>query len=267
MKELSYSDLRTIQIDILKFVNGFCQRNGIRYSLAYGSLLGAVRHKGYIPWDDDIDIAMLRDDYERFSLEFNKIESPYHFYDCRNDKDVHIGFGKVADTRTIIIEGADTKNLGVAIDVFPIDNLYDTLEESIRYYKSFNLPKMILVLKCRRIADVRSWWKKPLFGLAKLCLFWIPLHLIPLRMTRKLLKNTNNNSKYVGLVLGTSTKVTNIVKRRMWSTFSDIEFEGHKFMTISAQDDYLKNEYGDYMQLPPEKDRVPKHDFYKMYWL
>ena len=267
MKEITYAELRTIQLEVLQYVHNFCQERNIKYSLAYGTLLGAVRHGGYIPWDDDIDIAMLRDDYEQFAKEFNSEKGPYRFYDCRNDKDVHIAFGKVADTRTLIEEGASTKNLGVAIDVFPIDELCDTYEESRKYYRSFNFAKNLLILKCRKVSDVRSWWKKPLFATVKLLFFLYPLHQIPVNMTRRLLRHKIPNPLYVGLVCGTSTKNSNIVSRMLWSDFCEIEFEGYRFMSIKDTHTYLTNEYGDYMKLPPEKEQVPKHDFYKMYWL
>lgn len=265
MKEITYIELRTIQLDVLQYVHNFCQEHNIKYSLAYGTLLGAVRHGGYIPWDDDIDIAMLRDDYERFAKEFNSEKGPYRFYDCRNDKDVHIAFGKVADTRTLIEEGASTKNLGVAIDVFPIDDLCDTYEESRKYYRSYNFAKNLLILKCRNVSDVRSWWKKPVFAIVKVMTCWYSLHKISLKMTERIFKKRNPNSAYVGLIV--AGYENEIITRHVWNEYDRILFEGRYFCAIKDTHTYLTNEYGDYMQLPPEKERVPKHDFYKMYWL
>lgn len=265
MKEITYAELRTIQLDVLQYVHNFCQEHNIKYSLAYGTLLGAVRHGGYIPWDDDIDIAMLRDDYERFAKEFNSEKGPYRFYDCRNDKDVHIAFGKVADKRTLIEEGASTKNLGVAIDVFPIDDLCDTYEESRKYYRSYNFAKNLLILKCRNVSDVRRWWKKPVFAIVKVMTFWYPLHKISLKMTERILKKRNPKSVYVGLIV--EGYENEIITRRVWNEFDTIVFEGRIFNAVKDTHEYLSCQYGDYMQLPPEKEQVPKHDFYKMYWL
>lgn len=265
MKDISYQELKQIQLDILQFVHDFCQSHHINYSLAYGTLLGAVRHGGYIPWDDDIDIAMMRDDYERFAKAFNLEVSPYHFYDCRNDENVHIAFGKVADTRTLVEEGASTKNLGVAIDIFPIDDLCDTYEESKKYYNSYSFAKNLLVLKCRDIADVRSWWKKPIFAIVKLLSCWYSLHQISLKMNEKAMSHKKNESNYVGLLV--DGYENEIMERNIWSEYCQISFEGRTFCSVKNYDSYLKHAYGDYMQLPPEKDRVPKHDFYKMYWL
>jgi lipopolysaccharide cholinephosphotransferase len=265
MKEITYAELRTIQLDALQYIHDFCQEHDINYSLAYGTLLGAVRHGGYIPWDDDIDIAMMRDDYEKFANEFNKVDGPYHFYDCRNDKDVHIAFGKVADTRTLIEEGASTKNLGVAIDIFPIDDLCDTYEDSLDYFKSYSFSKNLLVLKCRNVSDVRSWWKKPVFAIVKVLTCWYPLHRISLKMTERAIAHRHDSSNYVGLIVDGSEN--EIMERNIWMEFANIMFEGRMFIAVKNYDAYLKHEYGNYMQLPPAKERVPKHDFYKMYWL
>lgn len=265
MKEISYQELRVIQLDVLQYVHDFCKEHKIKYSLAYGTLLGAVRHGGYIPWDDDIDIAMMREDYERFANEFNKYNSFYHFYDCRNDKDVNIAFGKVTDTRTFIEEGANTKNLGVAIDIFPIDDLCDTKTDSKNLYKSFDWQKRLLILKCRKVSDVRSWWKKPLFVVTKVVTSWYPLHQIPQKMTERIIKHKNPKSKYVGLVVDGNEN--EIVERQMWSDFQEISFEKRTFCSVKDTDSYLKHAYGNYMELPPESERVPKHDFYKMYWI
>lgn len=171
MKEIKNDELRTIQLDILQNVHDFCMKHDIKYTLAYGTLLGAVRHGGYIPWDDDIDIAMLRSDYEKFLKEYK--DDIYKFTECRLDKDVHIGFGKVEDTRTIVIEGGNTKNLGVSIDVFPIDDLCDTYEDSVAYFKSFKWNWLFRKAKYRELSIVKTWWKKSLFVFLSwyLCLF------------------------------------------------------------------------------------------------
>lgn len=264
-KELTGEEVKEIQLDILQAVHDFCLKYDINYSLAYGTLLGAVRHGGYIPWDDDIDIAMLRDDYERFAQLFNKEGDTYRFYDCRNDKDVHIGFGKVADTGTLVVEGAATKNLGVAIDIFPIDDLGDTYEEAKCFLNSFNAWKYLLIMKCRDVSAVRTTWKKPLLGLVKLLTLWYPLHRIPLRMLKRVLENRMPNSKYVGLILGSGFSEKAIVERTMWKDLRQIGFENGNYLAIRDYDKYLRREYGNYMELPPEEERVPQHDFYGVY--
>ena len=264
-KEITSEEVKAIQLNLLQTVHDFCLKHKINYSLAYGTLLGAVRHGGYIPWDDDIDIAMLRDDYELFAQMFNKENRAYHFYDCRNDKDVHIGFGKVADTRTLVVEGAATKNLGVAIDIFPIDDLGDTYEEAKRFLDSFKVWKYLRIMKSRDVSAVRTNWKKPLFVLAKLLFLWYPLHKIPQKMLKRVLDNRMPNSKYVGLILGSGFSEKAIVERSMWKDLQQIGFENGTFLAIRDFDKYLRREYGNYMEFPPEEERVPQHDFYGVY--
>ncbi|MBR1464051.1 MAG: LicD family protein [Prevotella sp.] len=263
-KLISFDEHKAIQIEILQHVHDFCQSHGIQYTLAYGTLLGAVRHGGYIPWDDDIDIAMLRKDYDRFAEEFNHNAGFYHFYDSRNDKDVNILFGKVADTRTMVIEGGNTKNLGVAIDVFPIDDMCNTYDDSVKYHKSLRLLKVIDVMKCRKVSEVRKLWKKIFFVIVKLLFAWCPLHQLSLKLMTLYKYHHCPDSKYVGWIYEMDKKIT---ERRIWEEYISISFEGRHFVALKDYDTYLKSEYGDYMKLPPEKDRVPQHDFYKMYWI
>ena len=210
---------------------------------------------------------MLRNDYERFAHEFNQESNIYHFYESRTDKEVNLVFGKVADTRTMVIEGANTKNLGVAIDIFPIDDFRNTYEESQDYYNLLKFLKMVFILKCRKISEVRSWWKKPVYLATKLLFFWYPLHKMALYIINYLVRNRNENSLYVGFAMGLSKKNNQIEERSVWTEYCEVLFEGHRFLAVKDFDKYLTREYGNYMQMPPEKDRVPKHDFYKMYWI
>ena len=136
MKEISStSEMREIQLKMMDCIHHFCIKNKIKYSLAFGSLLGAVRHKGFIPWDDDIDIMMLRSDYELFVNTFNCYNSNYKVYDYRKDTQYYYAFAKVCDERTLRIESSKVQGLGVFIDVFPIDYYADTEKEAKRIIK------------------------------------------------------------------------------------------------------------------------------------
>ena len=104
MKAITEEELKVIQLDLLQKTADFCEKNGIRYYLCGGTLIGAIRHKGYIPWDDDIDISMPRPDYDRFISIFNKPENYYQVIDMSNDKKYGFPFAKVHDTRTFVDE-------------------------------------------------------------------------------------------------------------------------------------------------------------------
>ena len=139
MKELTIEEHKKLALDILVNVADFCDKNGIRYFLAYGTLIGAIRHKGYIPWDDDIDIMMPRSDYDRFLKIYSdkngryKVASPM-------DKNTKLAYAKVIDTKTVKIEGG-VKYSGkndwscVDIDVFPLEGQPTDENEFVKYMK------------------------------------------------------------------------------------------------------------------------------------
>ena len=122
-KEITDKELKKIQTEILKYVHDYCLKNNIKYWLDSGTLLGAIRHKGYIPWDDDIDIGMARDDYNKFLENFNNTQSKYKCYSIENNNKFCYPYAKILDTSTILYE-PDEKGikLCVYIDLFPYDN-------------------------------------------------------------------------------------------------------------------------------------------------
>lgn len=126
MKQVTGEQLKKIQLEILDVVTQFCDANGIRYWLDSGTLLGAIRHKGYIPWDDDVDLGMLREDYERFLSIFNKSNDRYRAVSLENDPKFYLPFTKVCDTTTVLYE-PDEKGfkLHINVDVFPYDRAPD----------------------------------------------------------------------------------------------------------------------------------------------
>ena len=136
-RKIDVDELKRIQLDILKQVDKFCRNNDITYYLAYGSLLGAVRHKGYIPWDDDIDIVMPRPDYERFKDEFNASEKNYKVRDYEIDNTFLYPSSKVEFVKSELKEFVKhPSKLGVNIDIFVLDAVrYDDHEIIRKLYK------------------------------------------------------------------------------------------------------------------------------------
>ncbi len=264
MKEIDNQELRTIQLGILQKVHDFCVEHDIHYTLAYGTLLGAVRHGGYIPWDDDIDIAMLRPEYERFAREYK--DDVCRFCECRTDGDVHIGFGKVEDTRTLVIEGGNTKNLGVTIDVFPIDDLCDSYEESVRYFKSFKWNWLVRKVKYRELSIIKTWWKRIAVGCLKVLFAPFSVHRLTLVNVERAKAHVRPQSQFVGLLCDVNVGLCEIMERSVWGEYAPISFEGRQMMAVKDTDAYLRCEFGDYMQLPPKEQQVPKHDFDVIYW-
>ncbi|MBQ8445584.1 MAG: LicD family protein, partial [Opitutales bacterium] len=133
MREITHEELKQIQLGILDKVHEFCEKNGITYFLSSGTLIGAVRHKGYIPWDDDLDLYMPRADYDKFIKLFSA-NSPENtkLLSLETDKKYQYPFAKVIDDRTEMVETAvgESFKIGVYIDVFPVDSVPDNFVAS-----------------------------------------------------------------------------------------------------------------------------------------
>lgn len=163
-KEIKVEELKQIQLDILKFVDKFCKENNLKYFLAYGTLLGAVRHKGYIPWDDDIDIIMFREDYEKFVTTFKDVN--YKVFATEVNSKYPYPFAKVGDTRTYYMEEIkDVIDTGVNIDVFPLDYLPENRIKDICNKRNF-LQKVWL-LKRLPLLKRRGLLKNIFYGYPK----------------------------------------------------------------------------------------------------
>ena len=133
--KLKGQEIKKIELDILKDVASFCDKNKIHYILIYGTLLGAIRHNGFIPWDDDVDIAIPRNEYETFIATYKN--NRYQVMDYSINKNFEYAFGKVVDTRTLVEENTIRKgSFGVYIDVFPIETVPHGIEGKIQIYKS-----------------------------------------------------------------------------------------------------------------------------------
>lgn len=119
--------LRIIEVDILDEVVRICNKYDINYYLAYGTLIGAVRHKGFIPWDDDIDIWMFREDYDRFAkIAEKELSEKYYYQDWHKEKEYPYNFAKVRLNDTVVLQKPITKlniHHGIYIDIFPLDNI------------------------------------------------------------------------------------------------------------------------------------------------
>jgi LPS biosynthesis protein len=262
MQEVTPDESKKLQLKILINVAKFCDEHNINYSLAYGTLIGAVRHKGFIPWDDDIDIIMMRDDYERFVTTYN--DDSFDLVD--GDHQLNHLHVRIADknTRIVSLEGGRDKyyKSGVWIDVFPIDKVPDDKEEYQRFMK-----RIYILCKLQLIAEVggkdRKFPHKVLFN--ALQFFLKPLGVLFVNKAKKEMVKYNHSE---------SNTVANI---SLWylhypsfsieymKQFIKIEFEGHLFNSISNYDGYLKGIYGDYMTPPPINKQAPRHK-YVAYW-
>ena len=263
MGEIELEDLKQIQLEILIRVHEFCMSKRINYSLSSGSLIGAVRHKGYIPWDDDIDIYMLRPDFERFEREFS---DPYLRVMSPNaDTKCIYPYGKVYDSRTVLIEDVDNSMdyMGVNIDVFVIDSVPDDVRERKRLFRKNKLLEDIIIFKTVRFRKGRSIYKNVCLLFGKLFFYLVPLKII-INTKYNLCVPYKPSSKDICNVMA-GGGINTCIPRDYMKDFVDIEFEGRAFRCMKDYDKYLRLNYGDYMQLPPEEKRVSTHVF-KAFW-
>ena len=251
------SELRSIQMGILDHVHRFCENHHIMYSLSSGTLIGAVRHKGYIPWDDDIDLYMPRRDYERFLREYDG-GAYYRVLNPKGEQHYYYTFAKVVDERTLMMEKeTEGFEIGVYIDVFPVDYVSDDAQERERVFRKKHLLYKIRRCKISKANPLRS-------QLAYLCYRYLPLSTAMLNRRIERLIVRQEPTATVCNMTEAGPSVKGCFPASDIETAVDIEFEGKQYKAMAGYEDYLTRTYGNYMQLPPEDQRVT-HQF-EAYW-
>lgn len=255
-KMISDQELKQLMLSILQDIDAFCKDNDIRYFLAYGSLIGAVRHKGYIPWDDDIDIWMPRPDYMRFMKSYRH---PY-YKACSAEFtpgwDHYIA--KVCDDRTVIDEGHGD-SCGVYVDVFPLDGWpadpgrrkahYRDVSSGLRLWSSLHYTQHLKLTKGNGFSKNFKILASRLLGL--FCTSKAALE----KLLAKEMRYPFEKSEFVG----TLTDGDFCIARECAERLIEGEFEGLRFKIPAAYDTWLTAIYGNYMQLPPVEKRVSNH--------
>ena len=250
MKKLELDEIKKIELGILDYVVDICEKNNLRYFLAYGTLIGAIRHQGFIPWDDDIDIIMPRPDYEKLLDISASIPNEKYQVLSSRDKSYFYGFAKVVDKKTRIVDENVEKipELGVWLDVFPYDGKASK--------NSFNNKLCFYLNKLRAAAVYRKFPKEK----GANYLIWMLCRLVGYRPFLKMYeffckKVPFDASEYVGLI----SDITDYHKHNLFSDVIKVKFEGKDYDAPIGYDQVLKTYYGDYMQLPPEEQRVSHH--------
>ena len=262
-KKIDTDELKKIQIGILDYVTKYCKENKIKFWLDSGTLLGAIRHKGYIPWDDDIDIGMLREDYDKFLYNFNKTaDERYRCYSIENNENFLYPHAKVLDTSTILYEPDINGNkLSVNIDIFIYDNAPEKPKTADKMYN-----KRDLYIRLNNIKQFKNSEKNVGKAIIKKIIA-LPLIVFPKNYFVK--KTIENSRKYVN---ENTTKVGNfcaytriLCNKDIFASFVDVDFEGKKYPAPIGYDKWLSAFYGDYMQLPPKEKQVSHHTFEAYY--
>ena len=265
-------ELHEIELDILQEIDRICRKENIRYYLAGGTLLGAVRHKGFIPWDDDVDIAMPREDYERFLKVMHKGGHPYYkILAMEYMEEYPYTFAKVVDTRTRLQEeiGKDLSEMGVFVDIFPLDGMGDDRDQAMsRMMKIIRIRSRIeeATLKEEEIKNKETNLKNKIIKeAANVLIRLIGVQRSYAHMIEYVKKKDFHQSYWIASAVGGAGIERELVEREHFDEVLEMEFEGKMFYAPKGYDIYLKNLYGNYMQLPPKDQRVAPHRG-KIWW-
>lgn len=267
--ELNLREIQLASLKILEDIDNFCRNNSIKYFIFFGTLIGAVRHKGFIPWDDDIDIAMPRSDYDRFLKEYGK-DGKYRLVNYENDNHCPFMITRISDdSYKLFSKYGPNYKIGTFIDVYPLDGVgNDVLHAKIASKFSRKYASRLSKSLERNIYGVVN---DTHHGLKK----WILLftYIIPKLKgssfyREKLLELRNqypeyNNSKYVGCVTW-AMLASEYFQREWFEQIIDMKFENIIVMGPAEYDKVLTQNFGNYMELPPVKDRIAHH-YYKIY--
>ena len=251
--------LQLTMLEILRVFDRFCREHDLKYSLYAGSLLGAVRHQGFIPWDDDLDVCMSRADYERFLVLWQNNPQPgYVLQNKENSKYFDQSFSKIRKDHTTFLQDEieiGNHHTGIFLDVFPIDRIpAGTIERMLfkwncmKYQlltREFIPPKGSAVVRIGSaaiLACIRGENRK--------------------KARRKALQRITKYSDRHDLetaAIETMASLRRPFAPDMLDAYVDLPFEDGEFMCFADWDDHLRRKFGDYMQLPPESDRIWKH--------
>lgn len=263
---LTMQELRELEYKGLLYLKAICDENKLDYYLIGGTLLGAVKYNGYIPWDDDIDIALKREDYNKLiKIIENDVNSEYKILTIYNTKDYYYPFAKLVNKNTKVIENAkEINDLGVYVDVFPMDNFDNDV------YKIYNKTKYIRNLTSRRMrikddSEKNNWGinqkiKDAIYGIIDVISlplgynFWA-------RILDKILSK-NNKGKYVGTLY--FDKI-DFYDSDLFLEKQYYLFEKDKFKSMRNYDLYLTKQYGDYKKDLPKSKQVNPHQM-EAYW-
>lgn len=266
MKEINIDELRCLQLDILTYVDCFCAENKITYTIGYGTLLGAVRHKGYIPWDDDIDICMLREEYNKFIRLFpDNYKGRYSLLSIEKNPDWHIPFAKIYDSRTSATNIATKiREHGVSIDIFPIDDVPDNENEWQKFHKMILLLLRMKTIKGLKLGHIKGFLKKIHYLFFKVLLLPVPYKYLVLRI-HKFAQTNNNKGRNRVFQCCAKSNEKKPLKKEIFHNIIDFSFEGRIFKGIADYNSFLSNAYGEYMKLPPIEKRY-SHKTTNYYW-
>lgn len=262
-KIIPLDEVKVLLLDLITDLDGFCREHGLRYGLAYGSLIGAVRHKGFIPWDDDIDILMPRPDFVKLLQAYRH---PYFEIRCQyTDPEYPLNFAKLCDTRTVSVDQYGNSS-PIAVDIFILDGLGASLSEAKRIIRRVKQMHRLWSnqLFTRNLNPSRSYgFKKNLYIVSgKAINLFLPLESLVKRILHYKQSHPIDGSKYCASLDGWFT----IYETQNMLLYKDATFEDRTLRIPDNYDHQLSVAFGDYMTPPPEEERIVTHEA-TAYWV
>lgn len=268
--ELTIEDIHSVTLKLVEKLIQICDDVGVNYYVAYGSLIGVVRHKGFIPWDDDFDVVMLRDDYETFCdycMRHQDDMKPYKLFTRKNEENYPYNIARLnnMDYRAVYenVQGYDS---GVFIDIYPLDGAGTNAEQVIQQVKKKKSDLFRIALWSIDDHYTKSTYHKWYRSVAK---YVVRSH-AKIRGSRYFLDKMESfkylydikKSRYIAEMTWDSGLT--LYEKKWFETYVYMDFENLKVKVPVGYDEFLKCHYGDYMKLPPAEERIPHHE-YKVY--
>ena len=266
---MTLKDIQGVSLNIMKFLHLFCTTHKLNYSMGYGTLLGAVRHKGFIPWDDDIDIVMLREDYDKFCTEWEDTPE-YKLYNYERGN-MYAACSRLCDMQRTYVKTSTplfTEVTGVWIDIFPLDYIEDDHDAFLKH--NYIIKEAHINVFKKRDSMVK--WNNKARNITS-AIKWLVKRIVRHQNIMKLV------SHHVQLCKNFSTPSHNVcclafptyldresTPIHVFDDYKELLFEDTSFYAMIGFDEYLKGIYGNYMQMPPKEEQTSGHNYHQFYW-
>jgi len=258
-EEITTEELKESVLGVMDELDRFCRENDIRYFMLGGTMLGAVRHKGYIPWDDDIDVGMFREDYEKFCTLYHA-QNGYELKCVQNDPVYYLPFAKLIDTRTALYEEVyKAPQIGAYVDVFPLDYVEKESAQLVKFYAG-GLRKTLEDLKYMKLRKDRPLWKNTIIFASRILYHRSLPQIAKDRDARAFALSHVEPTDWVSNPHG-AWGMKEVVAARCFAEAKEYPFEGRSYYGPADYDTYLSTLYGDYMTPPPPEKQVTHHSF------
>ena len=262
MNELTLDKMQRIEFGILKHFDVFCKEHNIKYYLSNGTLLGAVKYNGFIPWDDDVDVFVPRDDYDRL-LKIYEDNEQYKLFSFEKDESFHFPFAKLCDlsTRKIMPEFRNTDAVyGLEMDIFPLDCWSSDCKVAQKEVR--NISREIMFLQASQyIKSPTKHWKTIVWKLISIYARIRKGKYFNKKIVKKSKANKQEHPAYVGCKTWCLYGKKEIIPAEVFDDVVYVEFEGQMFPAPIGYDTYLRSLYGDYEKDPPKEKQKSNHRF------